>query len=129
MRVLAYVCLGFGLVRSREPQALWEIAGLLVAERFCQEIGIGATPDSLLHPDIEIPTQGEETLFGLLTADGCDPALLAWREALCGMTKTVFCPAEASMTCYRRQPPGCTTFGWPPSTWATGRSGSTRPLG
>lgn len=101
---LAYVCLGFGLVRTREPQALWEIASLLVAERFCQEIGIGVAPDRLLHPDVEIPTQGEEALFGLLTADGCDPALLAWRESLCGKAKTVFCPAAAA-TMHYRQPP------------------------
>lgn len=31
-------------------------------------------------------------------------ALLAWREGLCGKTKTVFCPADASMTPYRQPP-------------------------
>ncbi|MCB1771817.1 MAG: hypothetical protein KDJ31_19280, partial [Candidatus Competibacteraceae bacterium] len=101
---LAYVSLGFGLVRQREPQALWEIASLLIAERFCHEIGIGATPESLLHPAIDLPAQGEEALFGLLTADGCDATLLTWREALCGKAKTVFCAPDPNRMRYRNPP-------------------------
>lgn len=88
---LAYTCLGFGLVRQREPQALWETAALLVAERFCQDSGIGDTAEALLHPLIDIPVSGEEALFRQLVTDGGDPALLAWRESLCGKGRAVFC--------------------------------------
>jgi predicted metal-dependent peptidase len=91
---LAYTCLGFGLVRQREPQALWEITALLVAERFCQDIGIGVTVEALLHPPIDIPVSGEEALFRSFVTDGCDPALLAWRESLCGKGMAVFCQLD-----------------------------------
>ena len=100
---LAYVALGFGLVRQREPQTLWEIAGLLVAERFCQEAGIGATSEELLHPDVAIPVSGEEPLFRGLVTEGCDPALLVWRDTLCGKGMTVFRPAD-ERTGTRRPP-------------------------
>lgn len=104
---LAYVCLGFGLVRQREPQVLWEIAALLVAERFCQEAGIGATAEALLHPEIEIPVNGEEPLFRTLVTEGCDAGLLLWHEALCGKGRTVFQSAEAApgRYVYRSRPP------------------------
>lgn len=91
---LAYVALGFGLVRQREPQSLWEVAALLVAERFCQEAGIGVASENLLHPDVAIPVSGEEPLFRDLVTEGCDPALLVWRETLCGKGMTVFLPAD-----------------------------------
>ncbi len=100
---LAYVSLGFGLVRQREPQTLWEIAALLVAERFCQEAGIGATSEDLLHPDVAIPASGEEPLFRGLVTEGCDPALLDWRDTLCGKGMTVFCPPD-ERTGTRRPP-------------------------
>ncbi|HCK80325.1 MAG TPA: VWA-like domain-containing protein [Candidatus Competibacter sp.] len=87
---MAYACLGFGLVRQREPQVLWEIAALLVAERFCQEAGIGIASEALLHPDVGIPVNGEEPLFRALVTEGCDPGLLLWYEALCGKGMTVF---------------------------------------
>ncbi|MGB4947838.1 MAG: VWA-like domain-containing protein [Candidatus Competibacter denitrificans] len=81
---LAYACLGFGLVRQREPQMLWEITALLVAERFCHEAGIGVAAEVLLHPTMPIPVSGEERLFRALVTEGCDPALLLWHESLCG---------------------------------------------
>ncbi len=87
---LAYACLGFGLVRQREPQILWEIAALLVAERFCHEAGIGVTAEVLLHPTISIPVSGEERLFRALVTEGCDPALLLWHESLCGKGNRFF---------------------------------------
>lgn len=101
---LAYTCLGFGLVCQREPQVLWEIASLLVAERFCQEIGIGITPESLLHPLVEIPVSGEEALFRNLVTNGCDPALLAWRESLCGKGMGFFCQLHEPPVVGRRLP-------------------------
>ena len=87
---MTYACLGFGLVCQREPQVLWEIAALLVAERFCQEAGIGIASEALLHPDVGIPVNGEEPLFRALVTEGCDPGLLLWHEALCGKGMTVF---------------------------------------
>lgn len=87
---LAYACLGFGLVRQREPQLLWEIAALLVAERFCHEAGIGVAAEALLHPAISIPVSGEERLFRALVTEGCDPALLLWHESLCGKGMSFF---------------------------------------
>ena len=38
---VALVCLGFGLVRRREPYELWELASILIADRFCDELKLG----------------------------------------------------------------------------------------
>ncbi len=102
---LAYICLGFGLVRQREPQALWETAALLVAERFCQDAGIGVAAEVLLHPEVDIPVSGEEALFRSLVVEGCDPALLQWHEALCGNGMNVFRPTDQSPGGYRPRSP------------------------
>ena len=98
---LAYVCLGFGLVRQREPQVLWEIAALLVAERFCQEAAIGTNSEIFLHPLLEIPVSGEEPLFRALVTEGCDPGLLLWHETLCGKGRTMFQPLNEPSTGYK----------------------------
>ena len=101
---LAYACLGFGLVQQREPQMLWEIAALLVAERFCHEAGLGVVAEVLLHPEVLIPVSGEEPLFRALVTEGCDKDLLAWHEALCGKGKSFFRAEDPAYERYRRLP-------------------------
>ena len=41
LMAIALVCLGFGLVRRQQPQDLWELASLLVADRFCDDLKLG----------------------------------------------------------------------------------------
>jgi len=101
---LAYACLGFGLVRQREPQQVWEIAALLVAERFCHEAGLGVVAEVLLHPEVLIPVSGEEPLFRALVTEGCDKDLLAWHEALCGKGMSFFRAEDPAYERYRRLP-------------------------
>ena len=95
-RVIAtgLVCLGFGLVRRREPQDLWELASLLAAGRFCEELKLGQLPESLWHPPVEIPAGGGDALFHRLCVEAIDPLLPRWREAWCGAGRSVFVELE-----------------------------------
>ncbi|MGZ8244236.1 vWA domain-containing protein [Methylomagnum sp.] len=87
---LALTCLGFGLVRGREPQAVWELAALLVANRFCDDLKIGRLPEALDYPPLHIPAGGEETLFRILCVEKLDPRLSAFRDGF-GGGRSVFC--------------------------------------
>jgi predicted metal-dependent peptidase len=91
---LALACLGFGLVRRREPQPAWELAALLIANRFCDDLKIGRLPDALVHAAPPLPTGGEETLFRALCVGRDDPRLSAFREACCGSGRSLFCALE-----------------------------------
>ncbi len=71
---IALVCLGFGLVRRQEPYVLWEIASLLVADRFCDELkliemGVGTPPSIGLLHDAKLAGQSAEEIYDLLAAD------------------------------------------------------------
>lgn len=101
---MAYACLGFGLVQQREPQMLWEIAALLVAERFCHEAGMGVAAEVLLHPEVSIPVSGEEPLFRSLVTEGCDKDVLAWHETLCGKGMSFFRAEDPTYGRYSRLP-------------------------
>jgi predicted metal-dependent peptidase len=91
----ALVCLGFGLVRGRAPQDLWELACLLAAERFCEELKIGRMPEALWHPFIAIPAGGEEALFRQFCTEPVAPPLMQWRLDWCGGGRTVFADLDA----------------------------------
>jgi predicted metal-dependent peptidase len=87
---IALVCLGFGLVRRQQPQDLWEIASLLVADRFCDELKLGQLPEELLYTPANYPTGGAEGLLRQFCVEGCDPTLRSWQKAFC---------AEANFFC------------------------------
>ncbi len=86
------ICLGFGLVARRVPQTLWEIASLLVAMRFCDELKIGRVPEDMQgYPFPVIPKGGVEALFRQFVADGCSESLVAWHRQFSGK-EAVFHP-------------------------------------
>ena len=101
---IALVCLGFGLVRRQEPYELWELASLLVADRFCGELRLGQLPLDLVYPEPVFPTGGADGLLRLFCVEGCDPALLAWRQRLCA-SGTWFCQFDAKPMRWQRPPP------------------------
>lgn len=80
----ALVCLGFGLVRKQEPYAQWELASLLVADRFCEELKLGVLPDELQCPELVFPHGGAEALLQQFCTHGCEPALASWYRQLGG---------------------------------------------
>lgn len=86
MRViaLALVSLGFGLVRRQEPGDLWEIACLLVADRFCDEHKLGALPEELLYTKINLPAGGAESLLRQFCVAECAPELRRWHTSMVG---------------------------------------------
>jgi len=43
----ALVALGFGLIKARSPQILWELAVLNTVTQFCDELKIGPLPEEL----------------------------------------------------------------------------------
>jgi len=88
---LMLACLGFGWVRGRPPQATWELAALLVADRFCGDLKIGRLPEILAYPPPHIPAGGEEVLFRSLCVEKVDPRLTAFGAACCGEGRQVFC--------------------------------------
>jgi predicted metal-dependent peptidase len=75
-------CLGFGLVRRREPHALWEIASFLIADRFCAEVRLGSLPASLEYPAYELPAGSAEGLLRQFCVDGCPEPVRAWYAGL-----------------------------------------------
>lgn len=90
MIAVAAVCLGFGLIRRQEPYQLWELASVLVANRFCDELKLGQLPEDLLLPELHYPNGGAEALLRQFCVDGCEPALRSWYETLCG-SEAFFC--------------------------------------
>lgn len=100
---LALVCLGFGLVRRQEPYALWELASLLIADRFCDELKLGALPEELLYEPINLPAGGADSLLRQFCVTGCDPAMLEWYASIVGEV-SFFCSFEAPRATWRRQP-------------------------
>ncbi|ASF45775.1 vWA domain-containing protein [Methylovulum psychrotolerans] len=88
---IAAVCLGFSVVRRRDPQAIWELAALLVANRFCDDLKIGRLPEAFNVPLPTIPAGGEETLFRILCVEKTHPQTLSFRDNYCGAGRMVFC--------------------------------------
>ncbi len=78
---IALVCLGFGLVRRKEPYVLWEIASFLVADRFCDELRLGVLPEQLRYAEVVQPAGGAEALLRQFCIDGCDVRLQVWYDA------------------------------------------------
>lgn len=101
---IALVCLGFGLVRRQEPFALWELASLLVADRFCGELKLGLLPDDLIYPEPVFPAGGADGLLRHFCVEGCDPALKEWQHQLCG-NASWFCDFDAKPPRWQRQTP------------------------
>lgn len=101
---IALVMLGFGMVRARPPLEVWETACLLAAERFCEEMKLGKTPDALEHPPIEIPVGGEDALFRRFCADGLDLGLLRWRGAWCDTGRPILVALEDKFSTWNAPP-------------------------
>jgi predicted metal-dependent peptidase len=100
---IALLCLGFGTVRRREPQGPWELACLLAAERFCDELKIGSMPEALWHPPVAIPAGGEEALFRQLCAGRGDPQLAQWHQAWCGPGRALFVEIDLRPPTWQRR--------------------------
>ena len=81
---LALVSLGFGLVRRQEPSDLWEIACLLLADRFCEVHKLGSLPEALLYKKIHLPAGGAESLLSQFCVAECGPELRKWHASLVG---------------------------------------------
>jgi len=101
---IAAVCLGFGMVRGRPPQDLWETACLLSAERFCEELKLGQAPEVLWHGPVVVPAGGEDTLFSRWCADGVEPSLAQWHRWWCG-DRPVFVGLDGQGGDHWRKPP------------------------
>jgi predicted metal-dependent peptidase len=100
---VALVCLGFGLVRRGEPRELWELASLLVADRFCDELKLGALPEALQYVPIVLPVGGAESLMRQFCVSGADPLLSEWFTALVG-DSSFFYGFDAIRPTWQRQP-------------------------
>lgn len=99
----ALICLGFGLVRRQEPYDLWELASFLVADRFCDELKLGHLPEDLRYAELHYPAGGAEALLRQFCVNGCEPALRAWYEALCGGA-AFFCSLDENVSHWQRRP-------------------------
>ncbi|MES3020759.1 MAG: VWA-like domain-containing protein [Pseudomonadota bacterium] len=100
---IAVVCLGFGLVRRQEPSVRWELACLLVANRFCDELKLGAWPNDLFVGECDFPSGGAEGLLRQFCVAGCAPALLEWFDAVCGGAP-LFCRLDEVDQPWERRP-------------------------
>jgi len=90
LMALALTCLGFGLLRPRQPEELWEIAGLLVADRFCDELKLGHWPEELRPPELALPSGGAESLLRQFCIHGCEPTVRDWHASLFGTGSLFF---------------------------------------
>jgi predicted metal-dependent peptidase len=100
---VALVCLGFGLVRRREPLGLWELASILVADRFCEELKLGTLPEELMYEPIDLPTGGAESLLHQFCVTGTNPLLLEWFTTLVG-DGSLFVGFDSPRPTWQRQP-------------------------
>ncbi len=103
MVAVMLVCLGFGLVRRREPYDLWELAAFLVADHFCNELKLGCLPEDLQYGDPHYPTGGADALLRQFCVEGCEPALRNWYAMLCG-GETLFCSLDEKVSAWQRRP-------------------------
>ena len=71
-----------GLVKPREPADLWELATLLVADRFCSELKLGQLPEILVYHAPHFPSGGIEALFRQFCIQGVDAGLRSWYQEL-----------------------------------------------
>jgi predicted metal-dependent peptidase len=95
-------CLGLGLVRRREPSALWEVASLVSALRFCAELKLGELPEDWRLPDCE--DASVETLLQRFCTGGCPEPLLAWHAEIAG-GESLFVGFNESASTWRRNRP------------------------
>ena len=102
LMAIALVCLGFGLVRRQQPQDLWELASLLTADRFCDELKLGKLPEELQYSLAHYPTGGAEGLLRQFCVEGCDPALRTWQILFCAQMD-FFCNLDENLSPLQRQ--------------------------
>ncbi len=100
---IALVCLGFGLVRRQEPYVLWEIASLLAADRFCDELKLGHLSEALHYPETPFPAGGTDALLRHFCVEGCDVRLQDWYGAFTGCS-SVFCNLDEKTHSWQRRP-------------------------
>lgn len=77
---LCMLNLGFGHVMRRNPQEAWELAAMLITDRFCSEMNIGKLPEELLYTPPAIPSGGVESLFAQIVSSALQEnnSLTAW---------------------------------------------------
>jgi len=99
---IALSCLGLGMVRRREPAALWEVAALVSASRFCAELKLGELPEEWRLPECE--DASVESLLQRFCTDGCPAPLLAWHADITGGA-SLFVALDEKPVAWRRQTP------------------------
>ena len=100
---LALVSLGFSLVRRQEPHDLWEIACLLIADRFCEEHKLGTLPEALRYTAINLPAGGAESLLRQFCVAECAPELRQWHASWVG-ERCFFINFDAALVTGRHLP-------------------------
>lgn len=100
---VALICLGFGLVRRQEPHALWELASLLVADRFCDELKLGALSEELRYEPVDLPVGGAEALLRQFCVAGRESSLQEWFSCFVG-DRPYFCGFDTPRQTWQRQP-------------------------
>ena len=99
---IALSSLGLGLVRRREPAALWEVAALVSAWRFCAELKLGELPEEWRLPECD--DASVETLLQRFCIDGCPAPLQAWHAEAAGGA-SLFVALDERPVSWRRQAP------------------------
>lgn len=75
----ALIALGFGFIKPRQPEAVWELAVLIAVMHFCEALKIWPLPESLRgFPFPAAHETNPEALFRRWVADGHDPLLADW---------------------------------------------------
>jgi len=105
----ALVMLGFGLIRQRSPQMVWELAALSVVNKFCNELKIGPLPEELQSwPFPEQLSNDAEVVFREWITEGYPESLNQWHRIWCGGLDSWFCQFDAKPR----------TWGWnQPADW------------
>ncbi|WP_028103590.1 vWA domain-containing protein [Pseudoduganella violaceinigra] len=99
---IALSCLGLGFVRRREPAALWEIASLVTALRFCAELKLGELPEAWRLPERE--DASVETLLQRFCTGACPAPLQAWHADITGGEPLFVCLDEEPPSWQRKRP-------------------------
>jgi predicted metal-dependent peptidase len=95
-------CLGLGMVRRREPLALWEVASAVSAVRFCAELKLGELPEDWRLPECE--DASVESMLQRFCTSGCPTPLLAWYADIAG-SGSLFAALDEKPQSWQRQKP------------------------
>jgi len=91
----ALVAQGFGLIKARSPQILWELAVLNTVTQFCDELKIGPLPEELQAFSILEHYQADpDVQYRQWVVDGCPESLYQWHHTYCGGLSSWYCQLD-----------------------------------